>query len=119
MVLNDPHRVTALLSAETLRAELEEARALLRATMEASARERADCQRVRGIVGMRCRMLPPACDGCHREYHRSLLTPIGEGYLHVCPACLPQALATVRTPSARAPWNPAHLAVISHTTTAA
>jgi hypothetical protein len=60
-----------------------------------------------------------ACDGCHRDCRPFLLTPIGEGYLHVCPACLPQALATVRTPNARAAWNPAHLAVVSQTTTAA
>ncbi|HZU24329.1 MAG TPA: hypothetical protein VFA04_02335 [Bryobacteraceae bacterium] len=43
-----------------------------------------------------------ACDGCRRDYPPSLLTAVGKGVLRVCPKCLPEALATVRTEPCKA-----------------
>jgi len=42
------------------------------------------------------------CDGCLARFDSSLLTPVGEGCLRVCPKCLPVALATIKTPAAEA-----------------
>jgi len=37
------------------------------------------------------------CDGCHRNFPFSLLTPIGEGALQACPRCAAEAREVVRT----------------------